>query len=106
MIYIRTNSDNLVTFVHRKPFDPVNGLNATQEELEKTGFFIDELPDSNAVVGTRATAYFNPETKQVYYKYTAAPLSTKERLNLLEEAMNAQLFNTIDNKEDSNDGKE
>lgn len=90
--YIRVNKDNnMVTFIHRRPFDPVNGLNETREELLKTGYFVDEIEAPETLIGRRATAYYDHERKKVYYKYTATPLSTRERLDMLEAAMNAQI---------------
>lgn len=100
MIYIRTNSDNMVTFLHRKPFDPVNGLNTTKEELLKTGFLVDSIPEPNTTTGNRAVLYYNPELKKAYYKYSAAQLPIKERLELLESAMNEQLLASMQVKEE------
>lgn len=92
-VYIRVDKDNnMITFIHRRPFDPVNGLNETREELLKTGYFVSNFPDPEPVLGRRATAYYDIEKKKVYYKYTVTPLSIKERLDMLEAAMNAQIM--------------
>ena len=37
-VYIRVDKQtNRITFVHKMPFDPVNGLGQTKDELLKTG---------------------------------------------------------------------
>lgn len=95
MVYIRTDSDNMIVFIHRQPFDPINGLNESKEDLEKYGFFIDSMPDPMPIFGKSAVPYFNPETKKVYYKYVPSQLSSYERLDMLEEALNEILLNHI-----------
>lgn len=92
-IYIKYDkSTYVVTFIHRKPFDPINGLNKTRDELLKTGTFVNEIPTPESIHGKRAIAYYNPETKKIYYKYELAPLSTDERCELLESAVNMALM--------------
>ena len=92
-IYIRFDeATHIVTFVHKKPFDSVHGLGCTREELMKTGVFVSEYPNPNTVPGKRAVAYYNPETKTVYYKYQLVPPSTSERFDMLEAAVNIALM--------------
>lgn len=95
MVYIRVDSNNMITLSHRQPFDPVNGLGKSKEELEKTGYFIDSMPEPRAVIGQRAIPYFNPETRTVTYKYTAAPVSSQQRLDMLEQAFNELVMMTL-----------
>lgn len=91
--YIRFNESNYqITYIHHRPFDPVQGLNSTREELLETGVFVTDFLEPVSVTGKRAVAYYNPETKKVYYKYEAAPLSTEERFDLLEAAVNYALM--------------
>lgn len=88
-IYIRVdNSTRIITFVHKRPFDPIHGLNTTRDELLKTGFFVDEYPEPNSMVGKRAIAYYDHEKKKVYYEYEPTPFVTIDRLNLLENSIN------------------
>ena len=93
MVYIRTDENNMVVFTHNQPFDSVNGMGETREELEKTGYFLDSMPNPTVVMGQRAIPYYNPETHKVTYKYVAVPLSTKERLDTMEAAFNEMLLN-------------
>lgn len=88
-IYIKVDQDtHVVTFVHRRPFDPINGLGISREELLKTGFFVDEFPEPVPRIGKRATAYYDHEKKQVYYEYGPTPFTAKNRLDLMEQATN------------------
>lgn len=92
-VYIRTDSTTgVVTFVHRRPFDPVHGLGETRDALLKTGFFVDEFPEPNATVGKRAVAYYDHERKKVYYEYETVPFSEKEQLNMIQDMLNDVLI--------------
>ena len=44
MNYIETTNGK-VTFTHYLPFDPVYGLGKTEEELKKTGYLVEEIPE-------------------------------------------------------------
>lgn len=106
MPYIRTDENNMVVLVHNQPFDPVNGLGESKEELSKTGYFIDSMPEPQSVMGKRAVPYFNPETKEVTYKYIAAPISSHQRLDALEAAFNEMLMSSVLGMEDEEGGDE
>ena len=94
-IYIETDETFRVTKIHRMPFDPNNGMGYTREELEKRGFFVEEIPNSVNQVGRRAIAMYNPDTKSVYYEYVGIPMSDKERVEQLENAMNFIMQNAL-----------
>ena len=44
MNYIETTNGK-VTFTHYLPFDPVYGLAKTEEELKKTGYLVESVPE-------------------------------------------------------------
>ena len=44
MNYIETTNGK-VTFTHYLPFDPVYGLGKTEEELKKTGYLVEAIPE-------------------------------------------------------------
>lgn len=90
-IYIETDDDFRVTKIHRMPFDPNNGMGYTREELEKRGYFVDEIPEPIHQIGKRSVAYYNPDIKSIYYETVGIPLSDKERADNLENALNALL---------------
>lgn len=94
-IYIETDENFRVIKIHRAPFDPNNGMGYTREELEKKGFFVEEIPDAANKVGKRAIAMYNPDIKAVYYEYVNVPLSDRERADMLENAMNWMMRNAI-----------
>lgn len=87
-IYIETDENFRVTKIHRMPFDPVNGMGYSREELEKKGFFVNEIPEPKNQIGKRSIAMYNPDTKSIYYEYVSVNLSDKERVEQLENAMN------------------
>ena len=92
-IYIRADKKTrVVTFVHRRPFDPVHGLGETRENLLKTGFFVNEYPEPETTIGKRAIAYYDHERKKVYYEYEVIPFTEKKRLDIIEDALNDLLF--------------
>lgn len=90
-IYIEVDETFRVTKIHRMPFDPNNGMGYTREELEKKGFFVDEIPEPVNKTGRRSVAMYNPDTKSIYYEYIGIPMSDKERINYLENALDAVL---------------
>ena len=94
-IYIETDTDFRVTKVHRMPFDPNNGMGYTREELEKKGFFVEEIPDAVNRVGRRSIMMYNPDTKSIYYEYVGIPMSDKERADQLENALNYLMMNSL-----------
>lgn len=97
-IYIRADSaTGVVTFVHRRPFDPIHGLGETRDNLLKTGFFVDEFPEPQANLGKKATAYYDHERKVVYYEYEVVPFSEKEQLEIIQDMMNSILMNNNTN---------
>lgn len=94
-IYIETDNEFRVTKVHRRPFDPNEGMGYTREELEKKGFFVEEIPDAANRVGRRTIMMYNPDTKSIYYEYVGVPLSDKERADQLENALNFMMMNAL-----------
>lgn len=94
-IYIETDTNFRVTKVHRMPFDPNNGMGYTREELEKKGFFVEEIPEAKNKVGRRSIMMYNPDTKSIYYEYANIPMSDKERADKLEYALSWIMMNTL-----------
>lgn len=93
-VYIRVDKfTNKITFVHKMPFDPINGLGQTREELLKTGFFISNYPEPAMKIGKRAIPYYDYEKKEVSYRYENLPLSDSERISLMEAALNDMILN-------------
>lgn len=90
-VYLRIGKNNIIECIHRAPFDPTNGLQMTRDELEKTGVFVDSVPEPEMKEGQRAIAKYNSDTKSVYYEYVNVPLSANERLDQLEAAFNEVL---------------
>ena len=94
-IYIEVGKNGLVTKVHRFPFDPSLGLQTPREELEQTGVFVDKVPEPRHIPGKQAIMKYDYDQREIYYEYIVAPLTDKERLDLLEQAMNEMLMSNI-----------
>ncbi len=89
MVYIRYDEDTkVITFMHKMPFDKVNGMGKSKEELEKTGVFVDECPEPEKKTGFSPVAMYSEETKSIYYDYKPIPVPSDERLDMLEDAIN------------------
>ena len=97
-VYIRYNDSNVITFIHRMPFDKVNGLNKSRKELEKDGVFVTDFPSPEYNTNMKAVAKYNPYTNSVYYEYEPIAISDKERLDYLEAAMNAVLMGGMEDE--------
>lgn len=89
MIYVQFKSETetraIVNFIHYKPFDPVDGMGKTKEQLEQTGAVLGTLPEQQAYEGKRPVLYINPQTKETWYEYVDIPLPTEERIAELEK---------------------
>ena len=44
MIYIETKN-KIITYTHYMPFDPEFGLGKSEEELKKTGYLVESIPE-------------------------------------------------------------
>jgi len=94
MIFIRTNSDGKIVFVHYKPFDEKVGLNKTQEELEAEGILVDSIPEENEIEGKIATLYYSVDNG-LYWKYEDEPkIETEEEIKSLKQSI-ADLTTTL-----------
>ena len=95
-IYVEVGKDNVVTLIHAFPFDPKMGLQATREELEERGVFVSEIPEPENIIGKIPIRKYNPDTNEIYYEYKQAPLSTKERVDAIEECINDILMSGLE----------
>ncbi|OAJ73534.1 hypothetical protein AYJ08_13965 [Brevibacillus sp. SKDU10] len=97
MIYIE-HENSVVTFVHYMPFDEVNGLGKSSEELQTTGLLVDSIPQPEAN-GKIPKLFINPKTQELWYEYTDRPLSPEEeivrlkaQLKITQDALDALLL--------------
>jgi hypothetical protein len=96
MIFVQYNNENIVTFIHTKPFDDNEGLGKTKEELEKEGLFVDSLPSPDTTDSSKTPILkVNPIDNTLYYEYVDRPLTPEEKLQLLEQE-NQELKNRIE----------
>lgn len=94
MVYITVEENNIVGSVHRYPFDPVDGMGKTEEELLKTGKLVEDVPEFTYVKGKSPYHKYDPDTNSVYVAYVDAPahaLTIEEEISLLKQ-QNAQML--------------
>lgn len=73
MIYIKIDSTtNEVNFQHSMPFDEINGLHKTQEELLQDGYLVDSIPDPEQINDKVPILKYNGTS--LYYEYQDAPI--------------------------------
>ncbi|UJA30853.1 hypothetical protein [Clostridium sporogenes] len=94
MIYLKTGNEGLVYLRHYKP----ELLNSTKGELEKTGVFVNSIPEPQQIEMKSPVLYCNPDTKELFYKYVDIQKPTEqilqERIETLEKS-NAEMMNLI-----------
>lgn len=79
-----------VTFIHSMPFDPVNGLHKSEEELLKTGLLVDQITEATPQPGKTAQTYINPTTKEMWVEYTEIPAEPVSDVGALKELVEQQ----------------
>lgn len=90
MIYIKIDSTtNEVNFQHFMPFDEVNGLHKTEEELLQEGYLVDSIPEPEQINGKVAKLKY--DGSNLYYEYVDAPLTPEQEIEAL-KAQNAQML--------------
>ncbi|MED1803011.1 hypothetical protein [Brevibacillus porteri] len=87
-----------VVFIHSNPFDPINGLQKSEEESLKTGELVEEIPAASSQHGKSAQLYFNPTTKKFWYEYVDIPVerTTDDELKTVVEQQKAALTDAHD----------
>ena len=85
--YITVENER-VMLIHNMPFDPVNGLHKSEEELLKTGVLLDEVPEPEQIEGKIALPYYNAE-KGFHYHYEDAPAGPASTTDI--DALTAKL---------------
>ncbi len=76
MIYLQSfkkiNDEKYLIFsFHFNPFDEVDGLHQTKEELKKEGFLIEDdlYIEHESIEDKRPICCWNPKTNKMYYEY-------------------------------------
>ncbi|SFI89550.1 hypothetical protein [Brevibacillus centrosporus] len=100
MIYVEysAENENLVTFVHHMPFDEVHGLGKSKTELEKTGVFVDSVPELVNIEGKVARLYLNPATRTLEWKHFDSQrpedrvAQLEQQLKITQDALDALLL--------------
>lgn len=79
-IYITTDNNNKVMLIHNMPFDSQYGLHQTEQELLKTGYLVDSVPeyDTTTLVDKIPILYYNGT--EFYWELVDRPLSKEEEI--------------------------
>ena len=88
MVYVKSNKDGLVIFLHTRPFDKKEGLGKTREELEQDGVILDcNIPKVEE--GHEYSVLYYNEEKGLHYRYTKEPTIKEldERISEIEMAL-------------------
>ncbi|MBC6695211.1 hypothetical protein H9L25_00265 [Terrisporobacter mayombei] len=78
MIFIRYNDKFEIELIHNMPFDEINGLGKTREELLKEGALVSEIPNIEVPSDKLAIYKYNPENNTVYCELIDRPLTLEE----------------------------
>lgn len=118
MIYLRLSNEKhpqkegfyKVEFIHYIPFDPVDGLKKTKEELLETGLLVDEIPAPTVVDGQEPFLYANQDGELDYVYFERQKTLEEKQMIAQQEAavklmsvsedtlLNMDLLNSIDDK--------
>ena len=79
-----TDTKYSIGLTHYVPFDSVNGMNKTPEELKLEGILVDNIPEPKRIEGKSSAMYINPTNKEIFYEYVDIP---KTQENLMQERM-------------------
>lgn len=72
MVYIQTDFNNKVIFIHNYPFDEKYGMNKSEDELLSSGFLVDKLPVKPKKTGFCSILYYTKEDG-FYFQYEQLP---------------------------------
>ncbi|MDI7818054.1 hypothetical protein GSQ54_09230 [Clostridioides difficile] len=67
-----------VNLIHNMPFDKVNGLGKSAQELELNGVLIDTLIEAEHKEGFASIMYVDKTTKEITYEYVEIPLTPEQ----------------------------
>ncbi|PER25444.1 hypothetical protein [Bacillus cereus] len=88
MIFIKFKSkeDTTIEFIHHAPYDPIYGLDKTEEELMEEGLLMEELPVPELQPGKYGVLYYTDE-RGLYYEYVDVELTEADRIKQQQEAL-------------------
>lgn len=96
MNYIEINTNDEVVTKHFFPLDEKLGYGKTKEELEKTGIFVESIPEPERIKGKDSVLKYDPNTKTLYYDYVEnMEVIYKDRIETLEKQVADLLFITM-----------
>lgn len=82
MIYIETDSEGAVSYIHNFPFHQKYGLNKSEYELRESGYLVNSIPKPENISGKVGVLKY--DGKNFYYEYIDRPLTPEEKIEQLE----------------------
>lgn len=79
MKFITYNENFEVQLIHNMPFDEINGLSKSEEELLKEGALVSEIPQVDCPSDKLVVYKYNQEANSVYYELIERPLTVEEQ---------------------------
>jgi hypothetical protein len=81
------NNEFLVGLIHNRPFDKVDGMNMTTQQLLAIGELVDHIPSVEIKEGYGSRLIFNKTTKQFRHEYLKIdiPQTTEQKVKFLEK---------------------
>ena len=80
MKFITYNEDFEIQLIHNMPFDELNGLGKSEEELLKEGALVEEIPEVEVPSDKLVIYKYNKEDNTVYTELVERPLTLEEKL--------------------------
>ncbi|MCC0639879.1 MULTISPECIES: hypothetical protein [unclassified Clostridioides] len=69
-----------VNLIHNMPFDKVNGLGKSAQELELNGVLVNEIVEAEQREGFASVMYVDKATKEITYEYVEIPLTPEQEV--------------------------
>lgn len=85
MVYFRTDTNNMVAFVHYMPFDETYGLGKTEEELQASGYLVESLPEYTEVLPEGKIPRLYYDGSEFSWQLEDVPKSGTTRIEELEQ---------------------
>lgn len=98
MKYIEINDENRVIFIHYQPFDPINGLGKSEDELKESGYLVEDILEEEPIEGKLQSLYYDPSTEKMWIEYYDAPLTEEQKVDIMNEKLELIMMNQLESE--------
>ncbi|WP_150284366.1 hypothetical protein [Rummeliibacillus sp. TYF-LIM-RU47] len=78
MIFVEIKDNNEIGLIHNRPFDEIDGLGQTEEELSKKGLLVESLPETENIYGKAPLLKY--DGSKLYYDYIDIEPAKEEKI--------------------------